>query len=142
MIDIIMVAFFSSGLTIFINYCLGRPGDNFSTQEIFSFYTVWLSRLRLKKIDLLKQYEKQYNDNLLHIETRHEAVTLKNDYNKILYEAAEPFFTWERAAGMCSICSGVWLSLFCGICFTGNLIYLLIIMVISHIVIRILNKIL
>lgn len=138
-------------LTIFLNYCMGKPGSEFSPYEIFSSYTVWLSIKRLQNVGLYNDYIKQYNDNLRRIDSKHEVIQLKNDFKKMLYDAADPFFTWERAVGMCPVCFGFWVSLIVG---TGwiilnnlgnlgiNIIYLLIIIVISHIVIRLLNKIL
>lgn len=81
-------------------------------------------------------------------------IETKNDFKKILYNAADPFFTWERAIGMCSVCTGFWVSLIFGIIiiffipliigFTVIQDFSIIIGIIvtSHISIRILNKIL
>ncbi len=140
--SVIEIGLLSAGLTLFINYCIGKPASEFSPYEIFSGYTIWLSIRRLKKIGLYNQYIKQYNQNLNRAEEKHEIISLKNDFKKILYDAAEPFFTWERAAGMCPVCSGVWTSIAFGLVFTKNLVYLLIIVLISHIVIRLANKLL
>ncbi len=136
------IGILSGLLTMFINYCIGKPASEFSPYEIFSGYTIWLSKRRLKKIGLYNKYEKQYNENLIRTNERHEIISLKNDFKKMLYEAADPFFTWERAAGMCPVCSGVWTSIIIGLLFTQNLVYLLIIVLISHIIIRLSNKLL
>lgn len=149
-----ILALLTSFLVIFINYCLGKPGSEFSPYEIFSSYTVWLSRRRLKKVGLISIYEKQYKENILRIESISQAIQFKNDFKKILYDAADPFFTWERAAGMCPVCFGVWVSViisFSTLLFPENLfsvflltkyfaLNLLIIIVTSHIGIRALNK--
>lgn len=74
--------------------------------------------------------------------TKHERITLNHDFKKILYDAADPFFTWERMIGMCSICTGFWVSLAVGLAFTFNFVALVEIIVISHVSIRIINKIL
>lgn len=142
MIEIILIGFLSSFLTLFINYCIGKPGGEFSPYEILSSYTVWLSKRRLKQMGLFGQYLEQYQENYKRVETTHAQVQLNNDFKKIYYDAAEPFFTWERMIGMCSVCTGFWISLISGLCFTRNLLYLLIIVIISHITIRLLNKIL
>lgn len=130
-------------LTLFLNYCIGKPGSKeFSPHEIFSFYTVWLSIRRLQDVHLYDDYIKQYNENLLRASQKHEILTLKNEFKKMLYDAADPFFTWERAAGMCPVCFGFWVSLIVGILFSHYFVYLITIIVISHLTIRVLNKIL
>lgn len=141
MIESIIIGSLAACLTIFINYCIGKPGGEFSPYEIFSGYTVWLSKRRLKKVGLFWQYWDQFKDNEQRNETHAGLITLKNDFNKILYEAADPFFTWERAAGMCSVCSGVWISIIVGCCFSQNIFELIVIVITCHIIIRILNKI-
>lgn len=137
----IEIGLLSAGVTIFINYCIGKPASEFSPYEIFSGYTVWLSIRRLKKVNLYEKYKKQLDENLSST-GQYEQVLIKNDFKKILYDAAEPFFTWERAFGMCPICTGLWISLIFGFLFTQNLLSLLVIVITSHITIRLLNKIL
>lgn len=148
---LISTGFLAACLTLFLNYCIGKPGKEFSPYEIFSSYTVWLSKRRLKKIGLFEQYSEQYHENLNRIKTRHEAIILKNDFKKIYYDAAEPYFTWERMIGMCPVCFGFWISLLTGILFfiiipiKFNLIiifvHLVIIIITAHVFIRILSKI-
>lgn len=138
----ILIAIVSACLTLFLNYIIGKPGSEFSPYEIFSSYTVWLSKMRLRKLSLLKQYDRGFQQNLNRTEKQHEYLSLKKDYNKILYQAAEPFFTWERMVGMCSVCTGFWISLLAAILFSQNIVHLIAIIVISHIIIRILNKLL
>lgn len=135
------IGLLSAGLTIFINYCIGKPASEFSPYEIFSFYTVWLSKRRLKQMYLYNQYQEQLYHSLIG-KKNYEQVQIRNDFKKIIYDAAEPFFTWERAFGMCPVCTGLWISLIFGLIFTQDLLYLLIIVITSHITIRILNKIL
>lgn len=139
---ILPIGILSASLTLFINYIIGKPGSEFSPYEIFSSYTVWIAKRRLKSIKLLDTYQSQYNENLPHLHTQHERITFNNDFKKMLYNAADPYFTWERAVGMCSICTGFWISLFIGLIFTFNISEIIEIIVISHITIRILNKIL
>lgn len=135
-------ALIAACLTLFLNYCIGKPASEFSPYEIFSSYTVWLSIRRLKKVGLYYQYAEQYEDNLKRAKTVHEVISLKNDFKKILYNAADPYFTWERAAGMCPVCTGFWISLFVAILVSLNIFNILEIIVLSHIIIRIANKIL
>jgi len=136
MIEIVAL---SASLSIFINYIIGKPGSEFSPYEIFSSYTVWLSKRRLRKIKLLNQYQKDFNLNVID-KRRYQIVEMKNDFKRQLYHAAEPFFTWERAVGMCSICTGFWVSIATGLIFTQDFFTLLKIVVFSHILIRLLNK--
>ncbi len=129
--NIYEISVFSASIALFVNYIIGKPGKEFSPYEIFSGYTIWLSRWRLKRLGLLKHYEKDYtNDPQGH------------DYAIIIYQAAESHFTWEKAVGMCSVCTGFWISILTGLCFTQNFLHLLQIVVFSHVLIRILNKIL
>lgn len=132
----------SSGITLLLNYCLGKPGNEFSPYEIFSDYTIWLSKRRLREMGLIKTYNRQYNDSLGFTEKHHEVINLKNDFKKMLYNAAEPYFTWERAFGMCVICTGVWISVIVGVFVTKDFSGFIENIVISHILIRLLNKIL
>jgi hypothetical protein len=142
MIDVVVISILSAFLTMFINYTIGKPGsEKFSVYEIFSFYTVWLSKRRLKKVGLLYQYRNQFNENEKRIETESALIQLKNDFKKIYYEAAEPFFTWERAAGMCPICFGVWISFFMSLFFYSTIMEFVIVIITAHIVIRLLTKI-
>src|SRR5688572_6613011 len=138
---VISLGLVSAFITIFLNYCIGKPGGEFSPYEIFSRYTVWLSIRRLKDVDLYRTYISQYNENIQRANTKSEIIELKNDFKKMLYNAAEPFFTWERAAGMCPICTGFWVTLFTSLIFTQNIIEIIVIVVISHVTIRLLNKV-
>ena len=139
LIEMVLLA---SAVTIFLNYCIGKPSTDFSPYEIFSSYTIWLSIRRLKEVGLYDQYSEQYHDNLQRVKTKHEVISLKNDFKKMLYNAADPYFTWERAAGMCPVCTGFWISLIIAILATGNILHILEIVVFSHIIIRIANKLL
>lgn len=140
MIEIITVSLLATCLTIFINYCIGKPSSDFSPYEIFANYTIWLSIRRLKEVGLYDQYSEQYHDNLVRLKTKHEVITLKNDFKKMLYNAADPFFTWERAVGMCPVCTGFWISLIVAILVSLNVLHIIEIVVFSHIIIRIANK--
>lgn len=118
---------------IFINYIIGKPGSQFSPYEIFSGYTVWLSKQRLKRLGLWVHYKNQYTKG---------SIQNRNDFRKIIYEAAEQNFTWERAVGMCVVCTGFWIALIWGICTAGLSYFTLIkIIVVSHVTIRLLQKI-
>jgi len=139
LIEMVLLA---SAVTIFLNYCIGKPAGDFSPYEIFSSYTVWLSIRRLKEVGLYDQYSEQYHDNLQRVKTKYEVISLKNDFKKMLYNAADPYFTWERAIGMCPVCTGFWISLIIAILATGNILHIIEIVVFSHIIIRIANKLL
>ncbi len=102
MIELIFYGIITACLTHFLNYTIGKPGSKeFSPHEIFSSYTVWLSKMRLKKVGLYAEYWMQCKETYERTKTKSERVTLKNDMRKIYYNAAEPYFTWERAIGMC-----------------------------------------
>ena len=139
---LIEISILAACITLFLNYCIGKPAGDFSPYEIFSSYTVWLSICRLKEVGLYDQYSEQYHDNLQRVKTKYEVISLKNDFKKMLYNAADPYFTWERAVGMCPVCTGFWISLIIAILATGNILHILEIVVFSHIIIRIANKLL
>lgn len=141
-LHVFLIGVLSAFLNHFLNYCIGKPSMEFSPYEIFSRYTVWLSVKRLTRVGLYDQYTKQYTESLKLKTKEHEVISLNNDFKKILYDAADPFFTWERAVGMCPVCTGFWVSLGSALLFTNNLSEIIEIIVISHITIRILNKIL
>ena len=139
---LIEISILAACVTLFLNYCIGKPASEFSPYEIFSSYTVWLSIRRLKEVGLYDQYSEQYHDNLQRVKTKYEVISLKNDFKKMLYNAADPYFTWERAVGMCPVCTGFWISLIIAILATGNILHIIEIVVFSHIIIRIANKLL
>jgi len=139
---LIEISILAACITLFLNYCIGKPASDFSPYEIFSSYTVWLSIHRLKEVGLYDQYSEQYHDNLQRVKTKYEVISLKNDFKKMLYNAADPYFTWERAVGMCPVCTGFWISLIIAILATGNILHIFEIVVFSHIIIRIANKLL
>ncbi len=137
---LIEIAFTAAFITIFLNYCIGKPSTDFSPYEIFSSYTVWLSIRRLKKVGLYYQYVEQYEENLKRAKTVHEVITTKNEFKRMFYNAADPFFTWERAVGMCPICTGFWISLIVSILVAASVLGIIEIVVFSHIIIRVANK--
>ncbi len=137
---IIQLAILSALLTIFLNYCIGKPASEFSPYEIFSGYTIWLSIKRLQAVGLYKMLLDDYNNNLKNATIPAQEIELKNDFKKRLYNEAEPYFTWERATGMCPICTGFWITLFTAILFTQNLFEIIYIIVISHLLTRIIIK--
>lgn len=141
------IALIAACVSLFINYCIGKPGSSeFSPHEIFSSYTVWLATWRLKRLGNYGAYEAQFDYKSAKSEA--QLIELENDAAQIIYNAAEPFFTWERAVGMCVICTGFWISLVVGIIamFFNHLgvretfLSLVEIIVLSHVIIRILSK--
>lgn len=141
-LNVLLFGFLAGCLSIFVNYIIGKPGSEFSPYEIFSRYTIYLSKKRLKDVGLFFTYHNQFWDSMKQARTRIEQRTLWIDYKKLLYQSAEPFFTWERAVGMCSICTGFWISVISGLFYTFNISEIIEIIITSHVTIRILNKIL
>ncbi len=141
-LEVLIIGVLTAFLALFLNYCIGKPGsEKFSPYEIFSSYTVWLSKRRLKKVGLLWDYNDQYKESEERVQRKSELITLRNDFKKIYYEAAEPFFTWERAVGMCPVCFGFWVAAITSFIITKDIVNILIVILISHIVIRLLTKI-
>ncbi len=138
----IYIGLFAAALSVFINYIIGKPGSEFSPYEIFSFYTVWLSKRRLRKMGLYFTYHNQFWESMRKAQTRSERRDLELQYHQILYNAADPYFTWERAFGMCVICTGFWVSLAVALIFTQDFFRVTEIVVFCHVFIRILAKLL
>jgi hypothetical protein len=115
-------------LSLFLDYCLGLSGAGFSPREIFSGYTNWIVRQRLgnkvKEITESYKFEDEY------------------DRDAFLYSQAEPLFTWEKAAGMCVVCTGFWIALVTGIFYTFSPVSIFEIILTSHVTIRIITKLL
>lgn len=118
------IGLFTAFLSLFIDYTL-KPG------EIFFEYTFILAKNRLKQEKIWEQYQAMID----------EAGKTK-EVKRIIYEAASEYFTWEKAIGMCVICTGFWISLICGIFYTLEVAPLIEIVLISHVSLRILTKIL
>lgn len=114
-------------LALFINYII-QPG------EIFGGYSVMLSKRKLKA---LGQWE-QYSGMIRNADNKNYLM----DAHRLMKEAAEPYFTWEKAAGMCAACCGFWISLVCGIFYTLDPVTVAGIILTAHITIRIISKIL
>lgn len=139
---VIELGILTAFLTIFLNYTIGKPSSEFSPYEIFSSYTVWLSIRRLQQLGLYQTLIQDYNENLKRAVTPAQEIDQRNEFRQRLYNEAEPYFTWERAVGMCPVCTGFWITLFTSLIFTQNFFYITAIVVISHITIRLLNKLL
>jgi hypothetical protein len=141
------LSFIAACLTIFFNYIIGKPANEFSPYEIFSSYTVWLAKRRLNSFGLLKTYEQDFRENLIG-KKPYEIIEMKSDFKRLLYHSADPYFTWERAVGMCPVCTGFWISLITGLIFYHNFpqwqdfFELTKIVVFSHVLIRLLSKLL
>ncbi len=121
----LLIGVMCGALTMFLNYCLGSPSSKkFSPYEIFSNYTVLLAKRRLKQVGLFYTYKNELGSNLQRASTVSERIAINNDFKKMLYEVAEPYFTWERAAGVCPVCTGVWITLGTSLAFTQNILHL------------------
>lgn len=94
--DIILIFLLSTipaAFNYFLDYCLGRPMDDKpNPKEIFSGYSLWLAKRRLKIERVV----------VLHVES---------EDNKAIMLEAQKYYTWEKAMGMCIYCTGFWCAL-------------------------------
>jgi type IV secretory pathway VirB6-like protein len=149
MLLVIYIGFITACLTHFIHYVIGKPGKDFSVYEIFSCYSLWLAKRRLKQLNIYSTYHSQLIQNRSRIaeETpdeepiKYKIIELENDFRNVIYQAADPYFTWERAIGICPVCTGFWVTLISSLLFTHNFYEIVAIVVFSNIVIRLLNKV-
>jgi len=139
-------------LTVFLRYLIGLGHDQFNPADLFASYTVFLSERRLKIMGALKDLYRDYMNSMTGCHTDAERAHVRMDYKVMLHNQAAPLFTWERAAGMCAVCSGVWLGMVGWAFFEWFLPHpgpgikhffdFLIIILTSHVSIRLLNKVL
>ena len=148
MTDFLILIVFPALLVFFIDYLIGRPSDEkFSINDIFSGYTFLLSRLRLHRMGVLQVLKIQLSSQLSAAKTKKEIADIQISFRRMVIETARPYFSWEKAAGMCPVCFHVWIfvanylyqteKIFFSfeniITFTFNL-------TISHLIIRVLKK--
>lgn len=112
--DIILILLLSLIPTCFsylLDYCLGQPGsDEFHPREIFSGYTIWMSKTMLPKERLKQIYDD--HESLLKDPDPLVRSQWKDQMNKVIIEDAKKLFTWEKSIGMCIFCTNFWISLF------------------------------
>lgn len=107
---IIFYATLTALLSFFIDYCIGRPSTDFSPHEIFSKWTLKLAENRLRSIGLWASFDRQLRDAFSQTMTQEDYNSLRISFKKMLVQQAMPFFTWERACGMCPVCTNVWIN--------------------------------
>ncbi len=123
-IDILIILFLSllcASTSYFLDYCLGRPQaaeDEIGVGEIFFFYTLMLSKKRLKREgdDFASKLD-DMNEGLKVNGFRKESTTdpferneQRKDREAAIVVRARSYFTWEKALGMCIYCTGFWIS--------------------------------
>lgn len=90
---IVYIAALSAGTSYFLNFAFGFPlSDSPNAKAIFFKYSVFLAKWRMKRQD-------------------RDTLALIEDYPLEILRNGRTFWTWEYIAGMCVICSNVWLSL-------------------------------
>lgn len=143
-LDIVFGAFFCSTLSLFLDYCLGRPGHEFNPHAIFARYTVWLSRKTMTRYGLIKNFHSQRTAALLKATDDADWFRTKINFDKLLYQQASELFTYEYALGICPFCTGVWISaIFFGFMFLViplTLFGFITGVLLAHFFLRIINK--
>lgn len=92
-LSVVYIAALSAGTSYFLNFAFGFPlSDNPNPKAVFFKYSVFLARWSMKRRD------PQTLD------------LIKDEPLQILLQA-RGFWTWEYAAGMCAVCSNVWLTI-------------------------------
>lgn len=107
---ILFYGVFTALLSFLLDYCLGRPSGNFSPYEIFSRYTLFLAESRMKKIGLWSDFYKQRQEAGALTSSLAELDETITSFDKMMVQRASDFFTWERAVGMCPVCTNVWIN--------------------------------
>lgn len=120
---ILIYGILSAFLAVFVGYII-KPG------EVFGDYSYVLAKWKLKRMGVLKEYEEGHD------------FTDRSDKVLFIFHAAESSFTWEKAVGMCIICTGFWISLLSGFFYRFTPVPIIEIVLISHVTIRILTKLL
>lgn len=128
-------------LSYFLDYCFGRPmSDEPKTREIFSFFPLWLAKRRLSKeevADIKRMFSGMEPDEQNRIEA-------KKQFHLGILNMGRERFTWEKAFGMCIICTGFWIAMifaiffffFLQLNFLPSFSLLLLTPIISHLILR------
>lgn len=113
---VLIIALASAGVSFFLDFCLGQPGNDEGpkTKEIFFGWTLQLAWWRLKRSAprLLRQINEE-NLSLSQLTTCPDPITSaanKKNRETAIVENAKRFFTWEWAFGMCIYCTNVWIT--------------------------------
>jgi hypothetical protein len=109
LLEIILLSLIPCCFGYFLDYCLGQPGsDDPKTGEIFSGYTLWISRKTLQP-GYLNEITERHAD-MLDSEDPMTRIQGEDQKKKVIIEEAKKLFTWQKAIGMCVFCTNVWIS--------------------------------
>jgi hypothetical protein len=115
--DLLLIIFFSclsAAISYMLDYGLGKPGsDEISVTEFLTGWTFILAKRRLIKYKLYNELTEIF----LPAGNMYQKVLLDQELKKTVIEKGKDFFTWEKAFGMCIICTGFWIALALSIIF-------------------------
>lgn len=140
----ILLASIPAAWNHFLDYCFGEPmGDEPKTKEIFSFYSLALAKRRLKQKNLLDDVYSTFESMLMNDDRAIRRDGLDQLKKTIIFEGRK-YFTFEKALGMCPICTNFWVSAFCSTIFyftiptnyIDPIFFFLLVPVFSHSILR------
>ncbi len=92
------LALISSLLTYLFRTLIGYQSGHWFYGSIFSDYIFLLSKRKLTAINIYKNVVS-------------EQINMpKKDFAKLVYDMAVEHFTWQKAIGVCSSCTNIWVT--------------------------------
>ena len=140
-------SFICALLIFMLDYGLGKPGDeNFNKQALLFRWSFFLAKKRLKKNGAWKSLYAQHSQNLTFSISTEERLIYTNNFKMIVFQNAQPFFTYEMILGMCPVCTHLWvtLSIFLSVdifYFSVNIFIFMHYLSFSHLLIRLFKRI-
>jgi hypothetical protein len=113
--DLLLIIFFSclsAGLSMMLDYGLGKPGsidpEDIGVSEFLSWWTFALARRRLIVNDMFDEIENVF---IIPKNDPYRKVFIIREFKRTVIEKGREFWTWEKIVGGCPICTGFWVAL-------------------------------
>ncbi len=102
------------GMSNFLDNALGYPGKEFTNEiDTGAIFFGWTYQLAYMRVESLRgeKWMRELSDKVL-AEFTEQADILQavKDFKRAIVAEARPYFTWERAVGMCIYCTNFWIS--------------------------------
>lgn len=144
LVFIILLSAIPAAFNYFLNYCLGEPMSNEpSPKAIFSRYSLFIAKRRLKKMDALKPIADYYLP-MLTSPNLSDSLDAEKQMNQAILLGGQKYYTYEQALGMCPFCTGFWCALISAFLFFlfipfqhfNPLILFILIPIFAHLILR------
>lgn len=140
-----LIAGIPLAISLLIDVCLGHPAkeQGFDSRAIFSNFSAWLAKLRLKRFRMYDGIKDTYITNIK-ADIPFVKHVAKQAFKEDVFNTAKEYFTWELGFGMCPVCTNIRISivvaLVCFFVFNLSWIVLILIPCFSNLYLLIFNK--